>query len=556
MKKWILLIIFFGILLIGGKAEAASEGYDMKNAPFWPANTWIEKVPDYSYDYYRLQLNEDSLVTFTFDDPIKASVLIALIQDNGTELGRDFAYVRTTKDDGDENKTVQQLQLHAGLYYVRIDGPDGPDGQPYNATYTLAPLHSSFDVEPNNTSQQANPIALNKPIKSVGTVGAFEDYYTFTLDKTSKVTLQTEEFKPQVQGYRPNLYININDVNGYRYLETMTSRDLSKSATEVLPPGTYTVKVDASETEYNPAYQFTVKTETIIEPETFKNSIFGTTLTAGQKIRGFLGRNDNYYFTLDRKQKVEITVTTDSQELMSAILQKANATGEYQQIYDYEYDFVQQQAGFTITAILQAGKYNIETSTLWSQQDEVNYTIQFDEVTYRDVPPTYRYYNEIMNLSTMGIIQGYSDGLFKPTDSISRRHVFTMLSRYSDINLTPIREMKQFEDLRRFSLDYELVLPFYRAGIVDGSNGKMNISSNLTRAQLAKILVNTFDLKMQDTAQEFKDVSSKHDAYEYIRILASNGISTGSNGYFMPNAPVSREHFSVFLYRLFENMKE
>jgi hypothetical protein len=61
---------------------------------------------------------------------------------------------------------------------------------------------------------------------------------------------------------------------------------------------------------------------------------------------------------------------------------------------------------------------------------------------------------------------------------------------------------------------------------------------------------------MQDTSPEFKDVSSKHDAYEYIQILASNGITTGSNGYFMPNAPVCREHFSVFLYRLFENMKK
>ncbi|MFJ7980573.1 S-layer homology domain-containing protein [Lysinibacillus xylanilyticus] len=312
--------------------------------------------------------------------------------------------------------------------------------------------------------------------------------------------------------------------------------------------------MNSSISGYNPAYHFIVKTEVIDQPETYKNSIFGTTLNVGKKIRGFLGLNDDYYVTLNHDQKVKFTITTDSKEIMSAILEKANESGEYRQIIDYQY--VQQQGLYTITALLQAGKYKIKPSTRWQQQNEVNYIIQFDEFTYSDVPTTYRYYNEIMSLSTMGIIQGYTDEQFKPTNSITRRQVFTMLSRYNDLDLIPIREMIQFKDVTRFSADYQLILPFYSAGIIDGSNGKMELSSNLTRAQLAKILVNTFDLKMKGTPTEFKDVSSKHYAYDYIQILASNGITKGSYGNFMPNEPVSREHFSVFLYRLFENMKE
>lgn len=554
LKKWLLISVLLGVLLsVECKAEASEWSYFdeyMKDAPFWPVDTRIEKVPEYIDDYYRMQLDEDSIVTVTLDDPSIGSSIVVLLQDDGSNSGRSFAAMNTTKEDGDESKTVLQLQLRAGLYYVRIDGPDR---QPYNAIYSVAPLKSSIDVEPNNMVQQANPISLNTPIKNIGNVGALKDYYSFTLDETSKVTLRTEKYMPQLSPASSQLlYVNVDDDKGNRYLATLTSPVLAQSATEVLPPGRYTVEVNGG-SGYNQAYQFILKTEAIVQPETYKNSIFGTTLKEGKKIRGFLGRNDDYYFTLDHEQKVMFTIRTDSKELMSATLTKANETGQYLQISDNNY--VQQQGLFTMTAMLQAGDYKIEPKTRWAQKDEVNYTIQFDEVAYNDVPTTYRYYKEIKGLSTLGIIQGYPDGQFKPTNSITRRQVFTMLSRI-DLDLTPLREMIQFKDMTRFSADYQLILPFYSAGIVDGSYGRMNLSSNLTRAQLAKILVNTFDLKMQGTSPEFKDVSSKHYAYEYIQILASNGITNGSYGYFMPNEPVSREHFSVFLYRLFENMKE
>ncbi len=77
----------------------------------------------------------------------------------------------------------------------------------------------------------------------------------------------------------------------------------------------------------------------------------------------------------------------------------------------------------------------------------------------------------------------------------------------------------------------------------------MYAGSNLTRAQLAKILVNTFHLKMNGQGKLFTDVKQTDSFYNYIQILASHGITTGENGKFMPNEAVTREHFSVFLQR-------
>ena len=83
----------------------------------------------------------------------------------------------------------------------------------------------------------------------------------------------------------------------------------------------------------------------------------------------------------------------------------------------------------------------------------------------------------------------------------------------------------------------------YEAGIVNGDNGEMKPKSTLTRAQMAKILVNAFDLKMNGEANEFSDVSPSDWSYKYVQILASNGITTGSNGKFLPNSPVTQPTF-------------
>ncbi|WP_307838378.1 MULTISPECIES: S-layer homology domain-containing protein [unclassified Bacillus (in: firmicutes)] len=70
----------------------------------------------------------------------------------------------------------------------------------------------------------------------------------------------------------------------------------------------------------------------------------------------------------------------------------------------------------------------------------------------------------------------------------------------------------------------------------------------MTRAELAVVLVKAFDLKPQGNV-EFTDMKS-HWANEYVKILAGNQIASGTgDGNFNPNGFVTREQFSMFLYR-------
>ena len=65
---------------------------------------------------------------------------------------------------------------------------------------------------------------------------------------------------------------------------------------------------------------------------------------------------------------------------------------------------------------------------------------------------------------------------------------------------------------------------------------------------MAKVLVKAFDLELE-RGYIFTDVGADNWASDYIATLYTHGITTGSNGKFMPNNTVSRAHYAAFLYR-------
>lgn len=70
---------------------------------------------------------------------------------------------------------------------------------------------------------------------------------------------------------------------------------------------------------------------------------------------------------------------------------------------------------------------------------------------------------------------------------------------------------------------------------------------------MAKILVEAFDQQpITPTQPTFHDVAPSDWYYVYAETLAYYGISTGDNGYFKPNEPLTRQHFAVFLARMLQ----
>lgn len=109
-----------------------------------------------------------------------------------------------------------------------------------------------------------------------------------------------------------------------------------------------------------------------------------------------------------------------------------------------------------------------------------------------------------------------------------------------------------FPDVKPSSKYAGAVVALNKLGVFTGdNNGKFNPSSPITRAQLAKVLVEAYNLTLKGNAAKFTDVPSSHWASNYIAILSSNKITTGkADGTFGVNDKLTLKHLNIFLDRL------
>lgn len=168
---------------------------------------------------------------------------------------------------------------------------------------------------------------------------------------------------------------------------------------------------------------------------------------------------------------------------------------------------------------------------------------------FTDISANNRYYTELDYLVENKLIGGYPDGSFKPDLALTRGQAAVLLTRALGLSTNDVAN-PGFSDLTPNSTYYGAVAAIVQAGVMNGTgDGKFEPGKPLTRAQMAKILVEAYDLQ-GTTATKFKDVSAKHWAYDYIHTLAANKVTTGfEDNTFKPGLEVTRMHFSLFLYR-------
>lgn len=169
--------------------------------------------------------------------------------------------------------------------------------------------------------------------------------------------------------------------------------------------------------------------------------------------------------------------------------------------------------------------------------------------TFVDVPETHPSALEIQYLAETGIIKGYPDQTFKPSNNVTNSQVALMISRALKLKVDN-RPDPGFRDLTKVDKDtYKAIAAVVDEGIFPkGETFRPN--EPITRGEMAQVLVNAFSLKGKSN-QEFKDVSKNHKYYRAIQALAANDITTGyEDGTFRPSQPLTRAHFSTFMSRI------
>lgn len=176
-----------------------------------------------------------------------------------------------------------------------------------------------------------------------------------------------------------------------------------------------------------------------------------------------------------------------------------------------------------------------------------------EEITFSDLDEKHFAYKEIMEMVDAGIISGYRDGTFRPDDRLIRGQAAILFARALDLEFPA--NPQGFQELSKSSTFYEAAHATKAAGVFAGKkDGTFGAQDELTREQMASVLVRAFDLKGTGEKVPFKDLDKVSKAHrEDVAILYQNGITAGrSNGTFDPRSSVSRAQFSAFLYRALE----
>jgi hypothetical protein len=176
---------------------------------------------------------------------------------------------------------------------------------------------------------------------------------------------------------------------------------------------------------------------------------------------------------------------------------------------------------------------------------EGNVTL-FTDVTFGESASAITY------LQLKNIISGYPDGTFKPNQALTRRQAAAMLVKELGLTLPEGYTMKA-TDMKPGDANYREMAIVEAHGLM-GRNGKLNPKGNLTRAQMAQIMVEAYGKIYEAPVGKtnFTDVATDNWSYNYINTLAYNDITVTSGGAFRPNGHVTRSQFSLFLMRTME----
>lgn len=161
---------------------------------------------------------------------------------------------------------------------------------------------------------------------------------------------------------------------------------------------------------------------------------------------------------------------------------------------------------------------------------------------------------DMLTKEHIAYLNGYSDGTVRPNGNITRAEVATIFFRLltdevRDANLT---YGNTFTDVPNGAWYNAAVSTLSSMQIINGyTDGSFRPNQNITRAELASIIARFAELK-NTSGVYFTDIDG-HWAADNICLAAANGWITGyADGSFKPNRPVTRAETVTMINRVLE----
>ncbi len=185
---------------------------------------------------------------------------------------------------------------------------------------------------------------------------------------------------------------------------------------------------------------------------------------------------------------------------------------------------------------------------------------------FPDTHPNGWYYDPMAYMVGRGVISGYANGKFGPSNSIQRQDFMVMLARYAGVNLEEYAEAElPFLDVDNNAYYKEAIAWGYECGIVNGyQNGNFGVGDPITREQLVTFLNRfaaacfydvSYTEEQVTAVQHYSDFSRVSDFAEDAVIWAiSRGVIRGkTTTTIVPHGKAQRCEVAQMMYNAFDN---
>ena len=238
---------------------------------------------------------------------------------------------------------------------------------------------------------------------------------------------------------------------------------------------------------------------------------------------GLIGALEGYRFrSPDGQRQVSVVWNNDAQPVAMTI--PAPQAADFRRAVGLHGQEVQTEPGPGGTRLLTVGldPIYLEWNSLFS-----------------DVPSGSTFHPYVMCLVSQGVISGYPDGTFRPSNNVTRGQIAKVVSNSAGFS-DPVPS-QAFEDVPSGSTFYDFVGRLASRGYVGGypcgapnepCNPPNNLpyfrpNANVTRGQLSKIVSETAAFTDIPSGRQFEDVPPQSTFYPYIYRLSLRSIMQG-----------------------------
>lgn len=148
-------------------------------------------------------------------------------------------------------------------------------------------------------------------------------------------------------------------------------------------------------------------------------------------------------------------------------------------------------------------------------------------INFADVPDGYWAKSPIENTGTVGLVEGYPDGTFRPDRTLTRAELATMLVRAKGIKVPETQAKKVFKDVKADFWGAKYIEIAKREGLIKGyPDGTFRPNNKINKAEGIAILVRFDNLRVASEVFEkpYWDVPASHWAAKYIQAGKESGM--------------------------------